>query len=98
MLSDISAYHHIRESELCKLRARLTELEVTLTLERDEAQATIQTQRQKLLQERKMHDSYASTIINQALDITTGICNVSGKLIPKDDTMYIMEQCGAVST
>jgi predicted nucleic acid-binding Zn-ribbon protein len=98
MLSNSAKHVRATESELYKIRKRLEELETTLTMERGESQRTARDLEEKLVRAREERDSYVNTITNQALDITTGICNVSGKLIPEDDTIYIMELCGAVST
>ncbi|KAF3031823.1 hypothetical protein E8E12_002998 [Didymella heteroderae] len=95
MLNNISTYLQTQESELCKLKDTLIELETTLISERDNAREVARNQRQKLVRERAELGSYVSAITNQALDITTGICNISGKQIPKADKIYVMQRCGA---
>lgn len=72
-------------------------LETTLTVERGELQSTARDHGEKLVRAIEERDSYVNAVTNQALDATTGICNVSGKLISQYDTIYVMERCGAVS-
>jgi len=98
MLSDISKRFQAIESELLTLKTKFGELEMALTMERGDSQMAAREQGEELIRAKKEHDSYVSAIISQALDITTGICNVSGKLVPENGKIYILERCGAVST
>ena len=99
MFSDISKHFQATASEFSTLRKKFYELEMALTTERGVSQRAAREQGEKLVQAKEERDSYVRAIItSQALDITAGICNVSGKLLSENDKIYILEGCGAVST
>lgn len=91
MLRGILEVHHSSEADMRKLRRKNIKLKEELISAEDKSE-------ERAMQEEKRHYDYVSAITNQALDITTGVCNISGKLVAQDRKLYIMEKCGAVST
>lgn len=88
MLRAILAVHHKTQADICTSRKKATELENVLASAEDDFEERVM----------KRHSDYMSAITYQALDFTTGICNICGKLVPENCKFYIMEKCGAVST
>ena len=98
MFSDISKHFQATASEFSTLRKKYDELKMALATERGVSQRAAREQGEKLVRAKEERDSYVRAITSQALDITAGICNVSGKLLSENDKIYILEGCGAVST
>lgn len=91
MLRGILDTYRDKQADVRKLSKRNIELSRKLTAAEDEFE-------EKVMELESRHSDYMSAITCQALDVTTGICNLSGKLVHEDCKLYIMDKCGAVGT
>jgi hypothetical protein len=91
MLGKVLDLYQNAQAEVHRLRTKNIELEKELVSAEDDSE-------ERVIQMEKRHTHYMRAITNQALDVTTGVCNISGKLVSENCNLYIMEKCGAVST